>query len=129
VTSPADVLAVINHSISLVSRLREISKNIQQAEIKNLLADLSNELADAKMQVASLKERVAELTEENRGLKAVRSESKEKPTIQWGCYKFEGDEGLYCTGCYDSKGMKSLTHRRNSRFRYCPVCKTVIGSG
>ena len=49
-----DILATLNHSISLVSRLREISKNLSEAEFKNLLADLSSELADAKIKIAEL---------------------------------------------------------------------------
>ena len=60
-----DLLSTINHSISLVGRLREISKNITEAEFKNVLADLSNELADAKLQIASLKEENATLRQEN----------------------------------------------------------------
>lgn len=44
-----DVLASINHSITLITRLREISKSLSEAESKNLLADLSNELANAKI--------------------------------------------------------------------------------
>ncbi|TAK83988.1 MAG: hypothetical protein EPO20_16145 [Betaproteobacteria bacterium] len=124
-----DIISTINNSISIVSRLREISKNISEAEFKNLLADLSNELADAKLQMAELKEDVAKLKSENMALKASRPEAKEKPIgTQWGCYKFANDDGLYCTGCYDSKGMKSRTNRVNSRFRSCPVCKTSIGS-
>ena len=61
-----DILATLNHSISLVSRLREISKNLSEAEFKNLLADLSSELADAKIHIAELKTQLAALAEENR---------------------------------------------------------------
>jgi regulator of replication initiation timing len=123
-----DVISAINKSINIVSKLREISKNISQAEFRNLLADLSNELADAKIQIASLKEQVAELAEENRALKNARPEKKERPTSKWGCYKFEGDEGLYCTACYDTKGQKNITTRLSSKYRQCPVCKALFGS-
>lgn len=128
-TSPVELLTALNHSISIVSRLREISKNIQEAEIRNLLADLSNELADAKLQLATVKEQVARLSEENQALKAAKPENKQRPTVKWGCYQFEGEEGLYCTACYDTKGQKVLTNRVNSRFRACPVCRVSIGSG
>jgi hypothetical protein len=43
-----DPLTTIDHAITLARRLREISKNMAEAEFKNVLADLSNELADAK---------------------------------------------------------------------------------
>ena len=123
-----DVLASINHSITLVTRLREISKNLSEAEFKNLLADLSNELADAKIQIADLKYQLAAQADEMRTLKMAQPAAKEKPTIKWGCYQFEGQEGLFCTACYDSKGQKSLTNRVNSRFRMCPVCRAPIGT-
>ena len=123
-----DILATLNHSISLVSRLREISKNLSEAEFKNLLADLSSELAEAKIHIAELKTQLAALAEENRSLKAAAPESKQTPTQKWGCYQFEGEQGLFCTACYDSKGKKSLTNRLSSTRRSCPVCKTVIGT-
>ena len=123
-----DVLATINHSISLVTRLREISKNLTEAEFKNLLADLSNELADAKIHIADLKYQLAAQADEIRSLKAASPAAKESPTTKWGCYQFEGTEGLFCTACYDSKGQKSLTTRANAKFRMCPVCKAVLGA-
>ncbi|MGP3789328.1 hypothetical protein [Pseudomonas sp. B392_1p] len=123
-----DIVSTINNSISIVSRLRDISKNLSEAEFKNLLADLSTELADAKLQIADLKIQLAIQTDELRALKSANPEAKQKPTIKWGCYKFDGEEGLYCSACYDSKGQKSLTNRLNSNRRSCPVCKAVIGS-
>ena len=123
-----DIISAINNSISIVTRLREISKNASEAEFRNLLADLSNELADAKIQIVSLKEQIATLAEENRVLKNAKTEKKERPVLQWGCYKFEGDEKLYCTACYDTKGQKNVTTRLNSSRRMCPFCKAVFGS-
>ena len=123
-----DVVATINHSISLVGRLREISKNLSEAEFKNLLADLSSELADAKFQIAELKTQLAALNDEIRSLKSAAPENKQTPSIKWGCYQFEGEEGLFCTACFDSKGKKSLTIRLSSTRRSCPVCKSVIGT-
>lgn len=124
-----DPLGALDRSIALVKRLREISKNVAEAEARNLLADLSNELADAKLVIANLKVELADQIEANRKLAAASSESKPKPSgIKWGCYEFEGENGLFCTACYDSKGAKSLTNRTNSNFRSCPVCRAVIGS-
>ena len=124
-----DVIATINNSISLVSRLREISKNLSEAELKNLLADLSLELADAKILIAELKTELAAKSAEIASLKTKDPTTRQRPSgTQWGCYKFEGEEGLFCTGCYDSKGLKSMTNRLSTRFRSCPVCKATIGS-
>lgn len=123
-----DVLAGIDNAITVVRRLREISKNISQVEFKNLLADLSNPLADAKLNIAELKGQLAAQAAEIQLLKNVPSESGQKPTVKWGCYQFEGDSHLYCTACYDTKGKKILTTRIDSRHRGCPVCKATFGA-
>lgn len=124
-----DVVSAVSNSIALVKRLREISKNIEEAEFKNLLADLAGELADVKLEVADLKEKIALLQEENRVLKEVTPEKEQKPIgTKWGCYQFEGEDGLFCTGCWDSKRKKIRTNRATSRFRTCPVCKATIGT-
>lgn len=118
-----DIISPINNSLALLTRLREISKNINEAEIKNVLADLSLELADAKLAAADLKTQVAELKEEVTGLKA-HKQPTEKPDVKWGGYYFDDDASrLYCTACYDSKGAKSLTSRGPGGYRICGVCK------
>jgi hypothetical protein len=52
-----------------------------------------------------------------------------KPRLKWGCYQFEGEEGLFCTACYDLKRARIQTTRLNSSQRACPVCKAVFGTG
>jgi len=122
-----DVVSSVNGAIALVSKLRDIAKKIDQAEMRNLLADLSNELADAKMAVAELKEQVVTLSEENRLLKEIQLGEREKPVrVKWGCYQFEGDEGLFCTACYDTKGQKIRVAHIQGRFHQCPVCKANL---
>lgn len=124
-----DIIATISTSITLAKRLREISKNIEDAEFKNLLADLSSELADLKLEAASLKERIASLQEENTLLKQTSSPADESPIgRKWGCYQFQGNNGLYCPGCWDAKRKKSSTTRLNSNFRLCSVCQVQLGS-
>lgn len=121
-----DVVSSVNGAIALVSTLREVAKKIDQAEIRNLLADLSNELADAKMAVAELKEQLATASDENRLLKEARLEEREKPSeFKWGCYKFEDDDGLYCSACYDTKGQKIRASQVIGHY-ICPVCKANL---
>jgi regulator of replication initiation timing len=125
-----DIITSIGTSITLAKRLREISKNIEDAEFKNLLADLSSELSDLKLEAASLKERLATLQEENALLKETAQPVNEKPIgRKWGCYQFEGDDGLYCPACWDSKRKKSSTTRVSSQFRLCSVCRAPLGAG
>jgi hypothetical protein len=80
------------------------------------------------MAVAELKEQVVTLSEENRLLKEIQLGERKKPLqLKWGCYQFEGNEGLFCTACYDTKGQKIQVSRiPGGRFRQCPVCKAML---
>lgn len=69
-----DLISTVSTAISLATRLREISKNIQDAEFKNLLADLSLELADAKMKIADLISENAEMKEKLHSLTSAPGE-------------------------------------------------------
>ncbi|HAS6313854.1 TPA: hypothetical protein RQJ76_004418 [Vibrio vulnificus] len=60
----ADVIGAISNAISLTTRLREISRHIEEAEFKNLLADLSLELAEVKLQLADVLEENVKLREQ-----------------------------------------------------------------
>lgn len=123
-----DVISSLSNAITIASRLREISKNISEAEFKNLLADLSLELADAKIEMVSLKEEIATLKQKVFDLDRAKPENKQNKKLEFGCYKFEGEEGLFCTACYDLKGIKCQTNRLSTKFRSCPVCKATIGA-
>jgi hypothetical protein len=124
-----DIISTLSTAISHAQRLREISKNIENAEFKNLLADLLGELADMKLEIVGFKDKIAQLEAENALLQKTVVPEDEKPAgRQWGCYKFEGDNTLYCPGCWDSKRLRASTTRVNSRFRLCSVCQSPIGS-
>lgn len=49
-----DLISTATTAIQLVTRLRDINKNIANAEFSNALADLSIELANLKVQLAAL---------------------------------------------------------------------------
>jgi predicted RNA-binding Zn-ribbon protein involved in translation (DUF1610 family) len=51
---------------------------------------------------------------------------KKTPTIQWGMYKFEGEQGLYCPVCYEKDGLKILASRVNANYYQCPNCKAKL---
>ncbi|OJS98018.1 MULTISPECIES: hypothetical protein [Marinobacter] len=70
-----DLVTTVSTAISLATRLREISKNIEDAEFKNLLADLNLELADAKMKMADLISENAEMKEKLDSLTSATGES------------------------------------------------------
>lgn len=125
-----EIITAITASLELLKKLKEVSKNIKDAEIKNLIADISNQLADTKLAAVALKQEIIALKEENAELKA-QKEKKEEPKVKWGCYYFEDDpeQRLYCPTCYDTKGIKVLTTRATSNYRLCNNCNSPIGSG
>jgi uncharacterized coiled-coil protein SlyX len=129
-----DIVTNLSTAISLAKRLREISKNIEEAEFKNVLAELMSELADAKLDAASLKEKLAALMEENLNLKshfesAAKSALNPPSGTKHGLYYWEDDESLYCTACWDSKSAKSrVTSINRAGIKWlCPVCKAYYG--
>ena len=93
-------ISAINNSWTLMTKLREATKNLEQSEIKNLVADLSNELADAKFKIADLKNEVAALQEENARLKKGDSEVM---ILKGLYYKRSTGDGPFCTGCHDKE--------------------------
>ena len=113
-------------AIQLVKRLREINKNISNAEFANVLADLSIELSNMKVQVADL---VAENDELRRKLNERGSPSLEFKDFAY--FSSDGD-GPFCPGCYDSKGQKIRLSKLTDAFTVfgshsCPACKETYG--
>lgn len=49
-----------------------------------------------------------------------------KPTLKWGCYKFEGEDGLFCPVCYETKELKIPCSRFSSSVYQCPNCKAKL---
>ncbi|WP_417560145.1 hypothetical protein [Marinomonas sp.] len=106
----ADLISTVSSAITLASRLREISKNIEDAEFKNLLADLSLELADAKLKIADLISENADLREKFQHLTSATGEKCPKcnnrtfEIISTKPHKIFGDMGAKereyrCSGC------------------------------
>jgi hypothetical protein len=50
----------------------------------------------------------------------------EKLKLQWGCYKFEGQDGLYCPACYKSSGKQIPCSRIRGGIYKCPLCKAEM---
>lgn len=124
-----DVIAGIQTALEITGKLRELSKKIQDADFSILLADLTMQLADTKLEIANLKTELAKSIEENQELtKRLSNKDDSKPTLFDGGYKFDGDDGLYCTGCLDSQQKKIRlgspgTFSSFGKWR-CPICKT-----
>lgn len=128
-----EAVQAIQSSIEIVSRLRALSKKIGDAEFKMLLADLSSELGDAKLEAANLKSELASLTEENRQLKQqLERRESSSPILDDSVYKFEGEEGHFCTSCFDVNQRKVRVRLLTGAFTAfgkweCPSCKATFG--
>jgi len=55
-----DVIAALQNSIEIAGKLRALSKKVEDADFKMLVADLLNKLADAKLDAANLKTELAD---------------------------------------------------------------------
>lgn len=123
-----DVVASVQSAIEIVGKLRALSKKLENAELKMLLADLSGELADAKLEVANLKTQLANASDENRRLSTLlESRMTAKPMLSDGAYQFEGEEGRFCTACFDTKEQKVRVTPLQGAFKTfgkwtCPSC-------
>ena len=126
------IVSAFGAALNSIKTITDIASTITNAKLKQELngkiADLQGEILTARQQMLGMQEEYEHLLQENKELKNAAA-PREKPKVQWGCYRFDDEDGLFCTACYDTKGKKILTTRVNTRFRQCPVCKAVLGSG
>lgn len=126
-----DILGSIGNAITLANRLKEISDNIKDAELKNILADLSLELADTKLKLAEIITENVSLKEQVNILES-RKINIEELTFRDGLYYRKNDDNPFCTGCYDNN-KKEIRLQRFSAVNtlqkkmgnlICPICET-----
>ncbi len=122
INSIGPALTGIKALTDLVSTIKDSKIRV---ELNSKIADLQGSLLNARQQLLTMQEQYEAVLKENRELKQL-SLPREKPTLKFGCYKFEGEEGLFCPACYDSKGKKFRAARMNSRFYQCTVCKAQL---
>lgn len=128
-----ELIQSLQSSIEIVGKLQELSKKLEDADFKIFLADLSSELGDAKLDVANLKSELALLQQENAALRErIKRRDVEKPIFEDSVYRFDGDEGHYCTSCFDVKQSKVRVRLLTGAFKAfgkweCPACKATFG--
>lgn len=110
---------------------KAINEHGSSAILKERLELIKDYLSKAEDEKADLQERVTVLENENRELRErlETKASKEElgdPVRQWGCYKFEGKNGLFCPVCFEKEGVL-MPASRLPRGRYsCPSCKAQL---
>lgn len=116
----------VKQAYEAVQTLRKASENIKTAELSLAIADLTHQLADLKMEII-------QLNEDNQALREQIKVLSEPPSMEFrdGAY-YDGEDGPYCPGCFDSNGKKIRlgempTHAMGTFGRYrCHVCKAHI---
>jgi len=126
-----DVMSLIQQALDASNKLRELSKKIEDAEFKMLLADLHSALADAKLESGDLKMKLALAQEQ---VHSLQQELKEKPQARpiyssEGLYDFEGELGRFCTACWDVRQQKVRVSEVAADFHFagrwkCPSCNS-----
>jgi hypothetical protein len=126
-----DTLKTFGTALGSIKTITEIAASISNAklrqEMNGKIAELQDTLLAARQQMLEMQEKYELVLKENKQLKEAVV-PKVRPRMKWGCYQFDGDDGLFCTACYDTKGQKNQTTRLNSKYRQCPVCQAIFGS-
>ncbi|NOH69446.1 hypothetical protein [Vibrio rotiferianus] len=128
----SDVLSSIGHAVSLAKRLREISRNIEDAEFKNLLADLNLELADTKLALADVIEQNSQLKLEINEIKNSQGFNLNQLKFKEFAYYNSNDDGPFCSACYETKNQQVRLSKVTGSFstfghHKCPSCRQYFG--
>ncbi|EGQ8102542.1 TPA: hypothetical protein ACN33E_002860 [Vibrio parahaemolyticus] len=128
----SDVLGSIGQAIGLAKRLREISKNIEDAEFKNLLADLNLELADTKLALADVMEQNFQLKAEVNELKNSQGSNLNKLVFKGFAYYTQDEDGPFCSACYEVRNQQIRLSKVTGAFttfghHKCPSCNEYYG--
>jgi len=125
-------IKTLGAALTSIKTITDIAATITNARLRQDLngkiADLRGVIITARQQVLEMQDKYERVLQENKRLKEITA-PRQTPQMKWGCYKFEGEDGLFCTACYDTKRQKIRTTRLNIKFRQCPVCKAVLGAG
>lgn len=122
----SDLISTATTAIQLVSRLREINKNIANAEFANALADLSMELSELKIKAAGL------LDENNELRRQLAQKQNKRLTFKDFAYFSDEGDGPFCPGCYDGQEKNIRLTKMSGPFTVfgshaCPNCKQHFG--
>jgi hypothetical protein len=121
--SMTGTISSIKLAMEALGKIREASRTLVNAELKQAIADLSDQLATTSQEVADLKLEVRRVTDENIALKSAKEDGK--PDLRDGRYYFDGDETPYCPKCFETRGKKYAVTKMDI-FWQCTVCDKVV---
>ena len=127
--------AVVDGLRTLATYADEVKDISKRGEFMRIIGELSLSLAETQIKLSDrireideLKEQITNLQKENESLK----DPKTKLIVRDGAYYGQGDDGPFCTGCYDNNGklirITDMTDAFMSLGKYrCPICKSYSG--
>ncbi|RON42288.1 hypothetical protein [Pseudomonas brassicacearum] len=125
-----DVMALLQQALDASTKLRELSKKIEDADFRMLLADLHSALADAKLESGDLKMKLAAAQERVLDLEQQLADRQagEPSYTEEGVYSFAGESGRFCTSCWDDGKKRVRLSSMPADFDFagkwtCPKCK------
>lgn len=118
----------MDEAMELLAQLHALAANGERAQLDARITELGEKLDAARGEAHRLQERIAALEAENRTLKKAGAGSDEPVEVKNGCYRFEGDDALYCPLCWDNQRQKARTARITSRQRVCGSCRSPISA-
>ena len=119
-----EAIAAISTALEVVRKIQGIESAMQNADLRGLVLDLREELL-------IVRERSVSLAEENADLRRQLAEALSPSlALRDGLY-FDGEDGPYCTACYDVRGNRVRVTgtppaiARTIGRHMCPDCKSV----
>lgn len=123
------IAETIGIALSSIKTLTDIVGNIGNVEVRKELnskiLDLQTAMLAARQQMLEMQEQYERVLKENQELKQI-SAPRQKPIRKWGCYEFPGEDGLFCTVCYDTRGQKISASRLRGGHYICNYCKAEL---
>ncbi|SEP08464.1 hypothetical protein [Aquisalimonas asiatica] len=118
----------LDEAVELLAQLHGLAVDGERAALDARITELGAKLDAARREADQLQERIASLESENRTLKQAAAGSDEPVEVKNGCYRFDGDDALYCPLCWDNKRHKARTTRISSRQRVCGTCRSPVSA-
>jgi hypothetical protein len=118
------ILTTVSTVIELARKLSQATAALKDAQVRLEMAELISQLVDLKAECSAL-------ADENADLKR-RLAAEADPPKHIGSYYYFGEDGPYCTGCWDRSRTKVRIHMAQGDVRIlgiesqCPGCKFVI---
>lgn len=106
-----DTLKTLGTALTSIKAITDVAAPITNAklrqEMNGKIAELQGTLLTARQQMLEMQEKYVQVLQENKKLRDVAATPKAKPRTKWGCYKFDGEDGLFCTASLRGRAYRA----------------------